>query len=116
MKKTASRRRAGSHAKSSARIGTTLADALAADGLLEDAEATAIKRVLSWELERTMKAQQMSKQELAQRMSTSRSQLDRLLDPENSTVQLDTVARAARALGKRLEVRLVRSTRSVAHR
>ena len=116
MKKAASRRRVGAPVKSGARTGSTLADALAADGLLEDAEATAIKRILAWELERTMKAQQMSKQELAQRMSTSRAQLDRLLDPENSTVQLDTVARAARALGKRLELRLVRSTRSLAHR
>ena len=54
-----------------------------------------------------MKSQGVSKQALAARMSTSRSQLDRLLDPENSAVQLDTVARAARALGKRLDIRLI---------
>jgi antitoxin HicB len=97
-------------AKSASRTGSKLADILAADGLLEDAEAVAIKRVLAWQLEKSMKSRRISKQALAIRMSTSRSQLDRLLDPENSSVQLNTVARAARALGKRLEVRLV-STR-----
>ena len=91
------------------RTGSSLESALAADDLLLDAEAVAIKRVLAWQLEKSMKNQGVSKQALATRMSTSRSQLDRLLDPENSTVQLDTVARAARALGKRLEVRLVGS-------
>jgi predicted XRE-type DNA-binding protein len=99
MKKVATKR--------SSRTGSTLASVLAADGLLEDAEAIAIKRVLAWQLEKSMKTQRISKQALAERMSTSRSQLNRLLDPENSTVQLDTVARAARALGKRLDVRLV---------
>ncbi len=94
-------------AKRSSRTGSTLASVLATDGLLEDAEAIAIKRVLAWQLEKSMKTQRISKQALAERMSTSRSQLNRLLDPENSTVQLDTVARAARALGKRLDVRLV---------
>jgi len=91
----------------SSRTGSSLAQVLAEDGLLQDAEAAAIKRVLAWQLERSMKAQGVSKQSLAARMSTSRSQLDRLLDPENAAIQLDTVARAARALGKRLDVRLV---------
>jgi len=94
-------------AKRSSRTGSSFASALTADGLLEDAEAIAIKRVLAWQLEKSMKTQRVSKQALATRMSTSRSQLERLLDPENSTVQLDTIARAARALGKRLDVRLV---------
>lgn len=93
--------------KRNARTGSTLASALEADGLLEDAEANASKRVLAWQLEKTMKSQGVSKQALAARMATSRSQLNRLLDPENCTVQLDTAARAARALGKRLEFKLV---------
>lgn len=93
--------------KRTSRTGSSLRSVLAEDDLLEDAEAVAIKRVLSWQLEKSMKSQGVSKQALAARMSTSRSQLDRLLDPENSTVQLDTVARAARALGKRLELKLV---------
>jgi antitoxin HicB len=90
-----------------ARTGTRVAAVLDDEGLLEDAEAAAIKRVLAWQLEKSMKAQGLSKQALAKRMSTSRSQLDRLLDPDVPTVQLDTVARAAKALGKRLEVKLV---------
>ncbi len=94
-------------AKRLSHTGGALADVLAADGLLDESEAVAIKRVLAWQLEKSMKSQRISKQALAERMSTSRSQLDRLLDPDNSTVQLDTVARAARALGKRLEVKLV---------
>ena len=89
------------------RTGGSLEATLAADDLLQDAEAVAIKRVLAWQLEKSMKSQGVSKQALAARMSTSRSQLDRLLDPENSAVQLDTVARAARALGKRLDIRLI---------
>ena len=101
MKKSASR------TKRTSRTGSKLASALATDDLLEDAEAVAIKRILAWQLEKSMKSQGVSKQALAQRISTSRSQLDRLLDPENSTIQLDTIARAARALGKRLEVRLI---------
>lgn len=109
MKKVAegSSRRRKQPIRPQGRTGSTLASALQADGILEGAEAIAIKRVLSWELEKSMRAQGVSKQTLATRMSTSRSQLDRLLDPANSRVQLDTVARAARALGKRLEVRLV---------
>jgi antitoxin HicB len=105
-------KKAGTSGKRGPRTGSSLESALAADGLLEEAEAAAIKRVIAWDLARSMKTQGVTKQMLATRMSTSRSQLDRLLDPENSTVQLDTVARAARALGKRLEVRLV-ATRQV---
>lgn len=94
-------------AKQLARTGSRVAAALDEDGLLEDAEAAAIKRVLAWQLEKSMKAQGVSKQVLAKRMSTSRSQLDRLLNPDVATVQLDTVARAAKALGKRLEIKLI---------
>jgi predicted XRE-type DNA-binding protein len=94
-------------ARRKAHTGSRVAELLGAQGLLEDAEAAAIKRVLAWQLEKSMKAQGVTKQTLAKRMSTSRSQLDRLLDPDVATVQLDTVARAAKALGKRLEVRLV---------
>ena len=91
------------------RTGSAVADLLHREDILEDAEAHAIKRVLAWELEESMRSGGMSKQALAERMCTSRSQLDRLLDPKNARVQLDTVARAARALGKRLEIRIVAS-------
>jgi antitoxin HicB len=93
--------------RAESRTGSAVADLLKEEGVLEDAEARAIKRVLAWELEESMRSQGLSKQALAERMSTSRSQLDRLLDPKNSRVQLDTVARAARALGKRLQVRIL---------
>src|SRR4051812_33495016 len=89
------------------RTGRSVASVLEKDALLEDAEAAALKRVLAWQLADSMKAQGVTKQELATRMSTSRSHLDRLLDPTNASIQLDTVARAARALGKRLEIKLV---------
>jgi DNA-binding phage protein len=54
-----------------------------------------------------MKAGKISKKSMAERMGTSRSQLDRLLDPENSAVHLQTIARAARAVGKRLRMEMV---------
>jgi antitoxin HicB len=93
--------------KRNPRTGSTLESALLAGGVLEESEAFAIKSVIAWELEKSMLAQGLSKQALAKKMSTSRSQLDRLLDPKNAAVQLDTVVRAARALGKRLEIGFV---------
>jgi antitoxin HicB len=114
MKQTTkvAKKRSVASAKSRSRTGGAVANFLKEDGVLEDAEAVALKRVLAWELEESMRADGISKQTLASRMCTSRSQLDRLLDPKNARVQLDTVARAARALGKRLEVRIVASTRA----
>lgn len=72
----------------------------------EEVEAIAIKRVLAWQLEQAMREQQKTKRAMARQLHTSRSQLDRLLDPQNVSVTLDTVVRAARALGKRLIVRV----------
>lgn len=74
------------------------------EGLLADAEAVAIKRVIALQLARLMKKQRITKVELARRMKTSRSALDRLLDPRNASVTLQTLERAAQALGKRLRV------------
>jgi antitoxin HicB len=65
------------------------------------------KRVISWQLQETMKKQNISKSEMARRMKTSRAQLDRLLDPENDKVQLDTLYKAASAVGKELHLELV---------
>ena len=75
-------------------------------GIREQAEAVAIKRVLAWQLEQAMQEQQKTKQAMAKQIHTSRSQLDRLLDPRNASVTLDTIARAARAVGKRLIIRM----------
>ena len=74
------------------------------EGLRDDVEAVALKRVLIWHLEQQMQAQRLTKTALAARLGTSRTQLGRLLDPENASVQLDTMARAARAVGLRLKI------------
>ncbi len=66
-----------------------------------------MKRVLAWELERAMTDGGVTKNEMAKRMHTSRSQLDRILDPDNDKIQLDTVFKAARALGREVKLELV---------
>src|SRR6201987_801977 len=86
--------------------GSTFDSFLEKDGIREEVEAVAIKRVLAWQLEQAMQEQQKTKQAMAKQLHTSRSQLDRLLDPRNVSVTLDTISRAARALGKRLIIRV----------
>ncbi len=87
-------------------VGSTLESLLREDGTYEDAKDHAIKSVLAYKLEQAMKAQNLSKAKMAERMETSRSQLDRLLDPENEGVTLHTLKRAAAAVGMRVEVEL----------
>lgn len=86
--------------------GSTFDSFLEQEGIREEVEAVAIKRVLAWQFERAMQKQQKTKQAMAKQLRTSRSQLDRLLDPHNVSVTLDTISRAARALGKRLIIRV----------
>ena len=86
------------------RLGSKFDDFLAGEGLLADAEAVAIKRIVALKIARLMEQQSLSKAEMARRMNTSRSALDRLLDPANQSVTLQTLERAALALGKRLRV------------
>ena len=90
----------------SARIGTTLESLLREDGSYEEAKNQAVKSVLAYKLKQAMKAQKLSKAGMAARMETSRSQLDRLLDPDNDGVTLHTLKRAAAAVGMRLEIEL----------
>jgi antitoxin HicB len=85
--------------------GSTFDSFLEEEGIREEVEAVAIKRVLAWQLEKAMQEQQKTKQAMAKQLHTSRSQLDRLLDPSNVSVTLDTITRAARALGKRVIIR-----------
>ena len=87
-------------------IGSGFSEFLGEEGLLEDAQAVAIKRVIAWQLDQLMKQQAMTKVELARRMNTSRAALNRLLDPENPSVTLHTLHRAAKAVGGRLKVSL----------
>jgi predicted XRE-type DNA-binding protein len=88
-------------------LGSTLDEFLAAEGLLESSQPVAIKRVLSWQITQFMKKQNLSKAAMAARMNTSRSALDRLLDPENESATLNTLQNAARAIGAHLEMKLV---------
>ncbi|MGY1920393.1 XRE family transcriptional regulator [Pseudomonas tolaasii] len=88
-------------------IGSSLDDFLSDEGLLEEVTAAALKRVIAWQLAEVMKAQKVSKKALAERMHTSRTAVDRALDQNDAGMTLATLASAARALGQRVEVRLV---------
>ena len=87
--------------------GSSFESFLDDEGLLEEVDAVAIKRIIAWQLAEAMKARKITKKAMAGRIGTSRSQLDRLLDPENGAVHLQTIAKAARAVGKRLRVEMV---------
>lgn len=82
------------------RIGSSFDDFLKDEGVYNEVETVAVKRVIAWQLEEAMKTRRMSKLQMARRMKTSRSQLDRLLDPSHSGVTLETLARAAQVLGR----------------
>jgi antitoxin HicB len=88
-------------------IGSNFDDFLAEEGLLTEAQAVAVKRVLAYQIEQLMISQNLSKTVMARRMNTSRAALNRLLDPANPSVTLQTLERAAFVLGKRLQVELV---------
>jgi DNA-binding Xre family transcriptional regulator len=87
-------------------IGSSFDDFLRETGDYAAVKAVAIKRVLVWQIAEAMKSQGLTKTELAKRMGTSRSQLDRLLNPDNDEVTLSTLARAAAALGRDLRLAL----------
>lgn len=93
------------------RIGSSFSDFLEEEGRREEAETQAIKRVIAWQIEREMAVQGISKARMAAQMKTSRSQLDRLLDPDNDTILLATMQRAAMAVGKRITFMLEDSRR-----
>jgi antitoxin HicB len=82
-------------------------DLLKHDGTYRLTQQAAIKRVLAGQIEKAMKTQRLTKAAMARRMETSRSQLDRLLDPESNSVTLDTLTRAARAIGRHVKLELV---------
>lgn len=88
-------------------IGSSFDDFLAEEGLLEEANAVAAKRVIAWQISEAMKTNGISKQVLAQRMHTSRSQLDRVLDENDTGLTLETLSNAASALGYRVKIDLV---------
>ena len=87
-------------------IGSTLDDFLSQEGVLEEVSARAIKRVIAWQLAEAMKTQGVTKTAMAKRMHTSRSALDRLLDETDTGLTIETLSRAAQALGYRIKVEL----------
>ena len=87
-------------------IGSSFDDFLQEESLLESSTAVALKRVISWQIDQEMKAQKLSKTELAKRMHTSRAALNRLLDEKDSSLTLTTLASAAAALGKKVNLQL----------
>ncbi len=87
-------------------IGSNFDEFLRDEQLSDDVEATAIKRVIAYQIAREMKRRKLTKMEMASRMKTSRAALERLLDPTNTSVTLSTLERAASALGKKLRVEL----------
>lgn len=93
-------------AKRNAHIGSSLDEVLDEDGVLEESSARAIKRVIAWQLQEAMKSQGITKTAMARRMHTSRSMLDRLLDDTDTGLTIDTLSRAAQALGYRVKVEL----------
>lgn len=84
--------------------GSGFDDFLREEGIYEEVEAAAVKKVIATMLAEAMKAQNISKVAMVKRIGTSRSQLDRLLDPENASVTLVTLTKAAAAIGKRLRI------------
>jgi antitoxin HicB len=87
-------------------IGGDFDDFLRDEGILDDAEAVATKRVIAYQIAQEMERAHITQTELARRMKTSRSAVERLLDPANPSVTLSTLERAASAVGKRLKVQL----------
>ena len=89
------------------RIGSLFDDFLKEEGIFEAVQAGALKKVVAHQLAEAMKAQKLTKVAMAKRMNTSRSQLDRLLDPHNQSLSLDTLTRAAAAVGRQIRLEFV---------
>lgn len=88
-------------------VGGYFDDFLREEGIYEEVNAQAVKKVIAWQIEEEMRLQGLSKVVMAERMGTSRSSLNRLLDPNNDALALSTLAKAATVLGKELQVQLV---------
>ncbi len=87
-------------------IGSSFDDFLAEEALLEEATAVAVKRVIAWQIEQEMAAQNITKTSMAKKMHTSRAALNRLLDASDTSLTLTTLASAAAVLGKKIKVEL----------
>lgn len=87
-------------------MGSSFDDFLAEEAMLEESTALAIKRVIAWQIAEEMQAQHLTKTALAKKMRTSRAALNRLLDENDASLTLTTLASAAAALGKKIDLRL----------
>ena len=87
-------------------IGNDFDDFLAEEGMLEEVTAVAVKRVIAWQIEQEMTAQKLTKTAMAKKMRTSRASLNRLLDENDTSLTLTTLAGAAAALGRRIKLEL----------
>jgi len=87
-------------------MGSSIDDFLKEEGIFEEAQAQAVKEVIAWQLAQAMKKKKISKSRMAELLKTSRSQVDRLLDPKND-VTLSSLQRAAAMVGRRVLVELV---------
>lgn len=88
-------------------MGSDFDDFLAEEGMLEEVTAVAVKRVIAWQIEQEMSAQKMTKTAMAKKMRTSRASLNRLLDENDTSLTLTTLAGAAAALGRRIRLELM---------
>ena len=89
-----------------AHAGSSVDDFLKTEGVFEAFQAKAIKEVIAWQLREAMAVQNISKAQLARLMHTSRPQVDRVLDPENGNVTIDTLQKAATVIGRKLILEL----------
>lgn len=87
--------------------GSGIDDFLKEEGVLEEFQARAIKEVIAWQLAEAMKDRKLSKRKLATLMHTSRTQVDRVLDPTDGNVTIETLQRAAAVVGRKVQVELV---------
>ena len=88
-------------------IGSSFDDFLDKEGIAEEVEAGAIKKLIAYQLQEAIKKEQITKTALAARLETSRAAVDRLLDPDNESITLLTLKKAANVLGKKLRLELV---------
>jgi hypothetical protein len=93
--------------KQNRHVGSSLEDFLKEEGTLEETRSIAIKETIAFQIQRAMEMEKISKVEMARRMNTSRAALDRFLAPGSASVTLQTLARAARAIGRDLRIELV---------
>ncbi len=87
-------------------MGSSIDDFLKEEGIFEEAQAQAVKEVVAWQLAEAMKKQKISKNKMAKLLKTSRTQVDRILDPKND-ITLGSLQRAAAMVGRRVTIELV---------